>query len=98
MKLFLGDFLLRIFFVGGFLELLMVLKVIRELFLNKKVIVFVDFGLVVLKGVVLFGYDLIVIFLRISWYFIGFEVNVFFIEGLYFNKYKVKILGGEVKC
>lgn len=42
--------------VGGFFESLMMLDVVMKFFLDKKVIVLEDVGLVVLKGVVLFGY------------------------------------------
>lgn len=42
--------------VGGFFESFMMLDVVMKFFLDKKVIVLEDVGLVVLKGVVLFGY------------------------------------------
>lgn len=57
MKSFSGDSLSRILLVGGFSESPMVLKAIRELFPNKKVIAPADPGLAVLKGAVLFGHD-----------------------------------------
>lgn len=98
LKSFSGDSLSRILLVGGFSESPMVLKAIRELFPNKKVIAPADPGLAVLKGAVLFGHDPTAISSRISRYSIGFEVNVPFIEGLHPNKYKVKTPGGEKKC
>lgn len=42
--------------VGNFLEFFIMQDVIKNVFLDKNVIVLEDVGLVVLKGVVLFGY------------------------------------------
>lgn len=48
--------ILIFFMVGGFLEFFIIQGVIKNVFLDKNVIVLVEVGLVVLKGVVLFGY------------------------------------------
>ncbi|XP_061183692.1 heat shock 70 kDa protein 12A-like isoform X2 [Saccostrea echinata] len=84
------DSVSKILLVGGFSESPMVLKAIKELFPDKKVIAPADPGLAVLKGAVLFGHTPSVISSRISRYSIGFEVNVPFIEGLHPKDYKIK--------
>lgn len=51
------------FLVGGFVELFIVQDILCGKFLYIKLIIFVDVGLIVLKGVVIFGY---------KFFFIGF--------------------------
>ncbi|XP_056013346.1 heat shock 70 kDa protein 12A-like isoform X2 [Ostrea edulis] len=98
MQSFQGESVSKILLVGGFSESPMVLKAIRELFPNKKVIAPADPGLAVLKGAVLFGHTPSIISSRISLCTIGLEVNVQFIEGLHPNKYKIKKPDGQTMC
>ncbi|XP_062596447.1 heat shock 70 kDa protein 12B-like [Saccostrea cucullata] len=85
-----GKSVSNILLVGGFSESPMVLKAIKELFPDKKVIAPADPELAVLKGAVLFGHMPSVISSRISRYSIGFEVGVPFIEGSHREEYKYK--------
>lgn len=58
----------KILMVGGFFECVIIQEVIKKRFLNKRVVIFLDVGLVIVKGVVLFGYNLkMIIFRNIKW-------------------------------
>ncbi|XP_062596442.1 heat shock 70 kDa protein 12B-like [Saccostrea cucullata] len=85
-----GESVSKILLVGGFSESPMVLKAIKELFPDKKVIAPADPGLAVLKGAVLFGHTPSIISSRVCPFTIGFEVNTPFIEGKHRNDYKIK--------
>lgn len=98
MKSFPEDSISIILLVGGFSESNMVLKKIRELFPDKKVITPADPGLAVLKGAVLFGYTPTVVSSRISRYTIGLEVNVPFIDNLHRYEHKFERPDGKAMC
>lgn len=63
--------LVGVVMVGGFLESMFVNFVIKKVFLGKKFIILMEVGLVVVKGVVFFGYDFDIIFFWICWYIYG---------------------------
>lgn len=61
-------------FVGGFFELCILWKVIREVFIDKRIIYFEYLFFVILEGVVIYGYNLMFVKIRICKYMYGFMV------------------------
>lgn len=83
--------------VGGFLILNIIVDVIKEVFFDFWVVVFLEFGLVVVKGVVLYGYVFLIIVFRVCKYIYGVVVYDIFKEGVYLfeKRLEIKI---EVLC
>lgn len=67
-----------IFLVGGFLECLIFYDKIKDIFFKKVIINLVEVNFVVLKGVVIFGYELVIIIERRSLKYYGIVINVLF--------------------
>lgn len=75
-----------IILVGGFLGFRFLIDEIKSnfVFFFIKFIFINEFGIVVLKGVVLFGYNFCVVFVRICRYIYGFSVLKDFDSKIYF--------------
>lgn len=69
--------------VGGFVESMIVNFVVKKVFLDKKFIILLEVGLVVVKGVVFYGYDFDIICFWICWYIYGEDICELFDEFLY---------------
>lgn len=82
-----------ILMVGGFLEFFMLWVVVMDRFLDKRVIILNEFGLFVMKGVVLFGFNIIVIVFRICKYMYGISVRGDFCLGIDLEEKKVMVRG-----
>lgn len=85
-----------IFLVGGFLECLIFYDKIKDIFFKKVIINLVEVNFVVLKGVVIFGYELVIIIERRSLKYYGIVINVLFQIGVYLELYKLKVDGMDV--
>ncbi|WAR03453.1 HS12B-like protein [Mya arenaria] len=83
--------------VGGFAESEIVQNKIKETFLDKKIIIPNDSGLVVVKGAVLFGHNPNIVTSRISKYTYGTEIINTFVDGVHPEKYRV-FENGRYKC
>lgn len=84
-----------ILFVGGFVELEYIQNEVRKEFSLVKFVVFLEVGLIVFKGVVIFGYCFIMIMLRILCFIYGIDIILVFDFKIYREDKKIMIVGVE---
>lgn len=56
------------FVVGGYVEFVLIKEILQIIFLEKKIVILIDFSFFVLKGVVIYGFELEIIVFRVCKY------------------------------
>lgn len=59
------------FVVGGYVEFVLIKEILQIIFLEKKIVILIDFSFFVLKGVVIYGFELEIIVFRVCKYIYG---------------------------